>query len=86
MIPIIVSVNGERIMYVCICNAVTDNQILEAQQNGHTSVRDISRLLGVGKCCGKCIDTAKEVLKQGEEVKKYIPNLIQVPTKLQSNY
>jgi bacterioferritin-associated ferredoxin len=59
-------------MYVCICNAVTDSQIIEAAQDGN-SLKQITRKLGVGTCCGQCIPTAREVLSELEQVKKYIP-------------
>ena len=65
-------------MYVCICNAITDNQIIEAQQNGHTTLKQITRLLGVGNCCGRCVATAKEVMSDNK-VHKYIPQPIIAP-------
>ena len=65
-------------MYVCICNAITDNQIIEAQQNGHTTFKQITRLLGVGNCCGRCVSTAKEVMSDNK-VRKYIPQPIIAP-------
>lgn len=61
-------------MYVCICNAVTDSQIIEAAQNGDT-LKQITRKLGVGNCCGQCIPTAREVLHEIEQVKKYVPSI-----------
>ena len=61
-------------MYVCICNAVTDSQIIEAQQNGHKTMHEITRHLGVGNCCGRCVETAQDVLDQNSGVQKYIPN------------
>ncbi|TQV85829.1 bacterioferritin-associated ferredoxin [Aliikangiella coralliicola] len=66
-------------MYVCICNAVTDSQIIEAQQNGHTSMSAITKHLGVGNCCGRCVPTAKEILKENSEVRKYIPKFSDSP-------
>lgn len=63
-------------MYVCICNAITDSEILEAQQNGYTTLKQISQQLGVGNCCGRCVETAKEVLNQGADaVQKYVPQM-----------
>ncbi len=59
-------------MYICICNAITDSQIIEAAQNGDT-LRQITRKLGVGNCCGQCVVTAKELLDDIDQVKKYIP-------------
>lgn len=67
-------------MYVCICNAITDSQIIEAQQNGCTTLRDITRELGVGKCCGRCVETAREVLESNSGVQKYIPQFVTSPS------
>jgi bacterioferritin-associated ferredoxin len=66
-------------MYVCICNAITDTQIIEAQQQGHTSLEQITKQLGVGNCCGRCIETAEEVLNDNK-VHKYIPHTFATPT------
>lgn len=63
-------------MYVCICNAITDKEIIEAQKNGHTSIKKISQHLGVGTCCGRCIDTAKQILNENSGVQKYAPPLM----------
>ncbi len=61
-------------MYVCICNAVTDTQILEAKASGLTTMKQITEHLGVGDCCGRCVNNAQEVLSQSAGVQKYIPN------------
>ena len=60
-------------MYVCICNAITDSQIIEAQQAGMTTMQQITEHLGVGNCCGRCVETAEEVLAENSGVHKYIP-------------
>lgn len=51
-------------MFVCVCNAVTDSQIIEELDNGASNMRDISRRLDVGRNCGQCCKTAKQVIKQ----------------------
>jgi bacterioferritin-associated ferredoxin len=66
-------------MYVCICNAVTDSQIIEAQQNGLTTMQEITRHLGVGNCCGRCVETAKDVLRENAGVQKYVPAITANP-------
>ena len=40
-------------MYVCICNAITDHKIKEA---------DLKDQLGVASCCGCCADLATSFL------------------------
>ena len=51
-------------MYVCVCNAVTDREIKGAAKLGVRTLDDLSSLLGVATCCGKCADCAKSVLAE----------------------
>ncbi len=51
-------------MYVCVCKAVTDNQIREAASSGAKSLADLNRRLGVGSGCGTCAGTAESVLDE----------------------
>jgi len=60
-------------MYICICNAITDKQLLKAQQNGNHSVDEIIQQLGVGDCCGNCVDKAEELLIENAGVKTFNP-------------
>lgn len=60
-------------MYICICNAITDKQILKAQQSGCGSIDDIIQELGVGDCCGNCLDKAEDLLIENAGVKKFNP-------------
>ena len=53
-------------MYVCICNAITDQQIRAAREAG---VRDLSALqetLGVAAGCGSCRHVASKILAEGQ--------------------
>jgi len=63
-------------MYICICNAITDKQILEAQQDGCSSIDEITQTLGVGSCCGRCIEQAEDLLIQNAGVQKFNPTLV----------
>lgn len=54
-------------MIVCICKAVSDKRIRRAASEGVVSLRELSRALGVGTCCGKCVPQAREVLSQAVE-------------------
>jgi bacterioferritin-associated ferredoxin len=56
-------------MYVCVCNTVTDGQILEAAQLGAGSLDDLQRDLKVGTCCGRCCDCARKILHQARMAK-----------------
>ena len=49
-------------MYVCICKAVSESRIRRAVGEGACTLRDLTRELGLGTCCGKCVPAAREVL------------------------
>jgi bacterioferritin-associated ferredoxin len=49
-------------MIVCICKAVSDRHIRAAVRDGATCMRDLTRELGVGTCCGKCVPEARATL------------------------
>ncbi len=51
-------------MYVCVCNAVSDRQIREAVDQGARSLFEVQCQLPVGACCGRCEDTAKELVSE----------------------
>jgi len=51
-------------MYVCLCTGVTDRDIRAAAENGVTTVRQLGRELGVGRQCGRCAATAREILRE----------------------
>lgn len=52
------------IMYICICNAITDRQIKEAVAQGATTLADLQFDLGVATGCGRCAESAMELLPQ----------------------
>ncbi|GAC1628513.1 MAG: hypothetical protein NVS9B10_18530 [Nevskia sp.] len=50
-------------MYLCVCKAVSDKRLRQAVEAGEVvSLRDLTRELGVGTGCGKCIPAAREAL------------------------
>jgi bacterioferritin-associated ferredoxin len=49
-------------MIICVCKAVSDRHIKAAVKDGATCMRDLTRDLGVGTCCGKCIPEARSAL------------------------
>lgn len=51
-------------MYVCICNAITDKQILEAAERGVSDVWTLQNELGVATNCGSCVEAASELLRE----------------------
>ena len=50
-------------MIICVCNAVSDRHIKAAVKGGAVSMRDITRELRVGTCCGMCVAEARAVLE-----------------------
>jgi bacterioferritin-associated ferredoxin len=55
---------GTLIMYVCVCQAVTERQVREAVENGVTSMRGLREQLGVASECGRCARCAHGILKE----------------------
>ncbi|MBI4292907.1 MAG: (2Fe-2S)-binding protein [Betaproteobacteria bacterium] len=51
-------------MYICLCNAVTENDIQACVREGACSLSDLQRCLGVGTCCGRCTHAARQVLHE----------------------
>ena len=49
-------------MIICVCKAVSDRHIKSAVKGGASSLRDLTRELGLGTCCGKCLPEAKATL------------------------
>lgn len=62
-------------MYVCICNGVTDKQIIKQAQSGATTLRDLQDSLGVATSCGKCAKLACAIL---EEHKLYATDIVSI--------
>ena len=62
-------------MYVCICNAITEQQILDARQQGFNTISEITQSLGVGAGCGKCLEKAEDLLMENTGVQHFNPNL-----------
>jgi len=49
-------------MIICVCKAVSERHIRSAVKGGASSLRDLTRELGLGTCCGKCLPEAKATL------------------------
>jgi bacterioferritin-associated ferredoxin len=57
-------------MYVCICKAVTDRQIIAAAERGTERLADLRKELGVPGDCGRCGRCAKELLLKVVEARR----------------
>ena len=49
-------------MYVCLCNAITEREIIRAAEEGARSPEDLARALGGGLGCGSCLKCAKALV------------------------
>ena len=49
-------------MYVCVCNAVTDREIVERVRAGADTLEAVRFELGVATCCGQCAECAQAVI------------------------
>lgn len=66
-------------MYVCMCEGITDSQIKKAASNGCTSMRELSKTTGVGTQCGRCVRTARNILREHSKSAGYIEIFIAEP-------
>ena len=55
-------------MYVCVCKAVTDSQILTAIEMGVCTRKQLIHCFGVGKDCGKCNKEVTNLLRRKTEL------------------
>lgn len=51
-------------MYVCVCHAVRESQIIAAAREGAHSVKAMCLATRAGTNCGKCLPEAKRLLEQ----------------------
>ncbi len=51
-----------ELMYVCVCTAVTEREIVAQVKAGATTYEQIQFELGVGTCCGQCKECACELI------------------------
>jgi bacterioferritin-associated ferredoxin len=61
-IVLISNLTTDTDMYVCNCMGITEREIRGAADLGCDSVKELSRELGVGTCCGKCVPEARALL------------------------
>ena len=49
-------------MYVCLCSAVTTDQIIKCVRSGSKDLDSVTKKLGVGLNCGSCIDMISDLI------------------------
>ena len=64
-------------MYVCICNGVTERDILQAAEAGCRSVPELTMRTGAGANCGSCLDMAASLLDQAQAAREIPLPLLQ---------
>ncbi len=55
-------------MYVCICHAVTENDIEQAVHQGASEMHHLQAMLNVASCCGACSDEARACMQQALKI------------------
>ncbi|CAH0352921.1 bacterioferritin-associated ferredoxin [Aquabacterium sp. CECT 9606] len=54
-------------MIVCVCNRISDRDIVRHAQQGCSSFDDLQFELGVSTCCGSCEQCAREVFHHAKK-------------------
>jgi bacterioferritin-associated ferredoxin len=54
-------------MIVCICHAVSEEQIKECIKKGASSVDEVGEMCYAGTDCGSCIEMIQELLDDNED-------------------
>lgn len=63
-------------MYVCLCNAITDNVIRNAvRQHQPQSLKQLRQIVPIGTGCGKCIRQARLILEEEQALMPEISNV-----------
>ena len=53
---------GNREMIVCHCAGVTDRAIVALIRDGASSMKEIVRATGAGRCCSPCRDEIRSLI------------------------
>ena len=51
-------------MIVCVCNAISDQEIKDWVELGGSTMSELSDDLGLGTCCGSCRDCASQIVAE----------------------
>jgi bacterioferritin-associated ferredoxin len=50
------------VMYVCVCNAITDRDLASLASEGVGCAKEAYRRLGGAPVCGRCLDFAQDLI------------------------
>lgn len=53
-------------MYVCVCRAITEEQVRRAVAGGADTLAKLRATLGLGVDCARCLEYAKRFLDDGK--------------------
>jgi bacterioferritin-associated ferredoxin len=56
-----------KVMYVCLCTGVTEQDIHQAMEAGAASVAEVAHCTGAGTRCGSCVSTVAAMVEQAED-------------------
>jgi len=54
-------------VYVCICNAIRENELRRAARHVSGDAEACYAALGKAPCCGSCLDEADDILQEERE-------------------
>lgn len=54
-------------MILCLCEAVSDDQVRQAIEAGSRTVVDVRRACGAGRDCGACCVEIRELLRRRQQ-------------------
>lgn len=59
-------------MYVCLCNGVTSQTVVEVVATGATTSNRVAQACGAGADCGRCRRTVRAIIAaaQGREMER----------------
>jgi bacterioferritin-associated ferredoxin len=66
-------------MYVCICNAITESDVLEAVEAGAEDLWDLQSATGLASGCGSCKEVAADMLREGRSRRRQFEPQAYVP-------
>ncbi|MAE74008.1 MAG: (2Fe-2S)-binding protein [Bdellovibrionaceae bacterium] len=55
-------------MFVCVCKAITEDQLQETLKKGHKSLEEVSGSCGAGSDCGSCLQRLQAYLDQADAI------------------
>jgi bacterioferritin-associated ferredoxin len=55
-------------MYVCVCRAVTENDVHDCIASGATSAKQVRDTTGAGSDCATCVRKICAILKTSQEL------------------